>query len=331
MPKKANIAHDELQKLVKRDSGVLLLSELQALGLPASTASRRTRSGGPWQRLLPGTVLTFTGTPTPRQRAIAALKYAHSGAIITGRVALRAHGLKGVPANSSIHVLVPHRRQRLSHGYVIIERTRRMPEPVMVSGIRCAPVARAVIDACRRVRDRDEVRAIVAEAVQSGKCSPAEIAQELTECQRRGSGLPRAVLTEIAAGIRSVAEAKARAVILALGLADPMWNPYIFAQDGRFLGRPDAYWIHLGVALQIDSMAWHLAPARYRLAQDRQRELTKIGILVIPVAPTDLLNDPETVLAQIEYTLKTAADNDRPLPDVIVRPSGQEGGPVPTA
>lgn len=318
MPRRANVANGDLERLIKRDLGVVTLAELRALGLSLSTAVRRTRPEGPWQRLLPGTILTYTGAPTPRQRITAAMKYAHEKAVITGRRALRAYGLKSVSDDGMVHVLVPHARRRISRGFVIVERTTRMPTATVVDGVPCAPVARALVDACRRSESRDEVRELVAEAVQTGKCTPAEIAAELAACQRRGSALPRLVLKEIAAGIRSAAEAKLRELILRSGLPEPLWNPDLFAPDGTFIGRPDAYWEHLGIALQIDSMAWHLNPAGYRRTQDRQRELTKHAILVIPIAPTDLLNNAEAVIAQIQHTM--AAATERPTPKVIIRP-----------
>ena len=118
MPRRTNIDQGGFEQLIKRDFGVLTHAELRALGVPLSTATRRSRPGGPWQRLLPGTILTYSGTPTPRQRVTAAMKYAHEQAIVTGRRALRAYGLKCAADNGVIHVLVPHTRRRLSRGFV---------------------------------------------------------------------------------------------------------------------------------------------------------------------------------------------------------------------
>ncbi len=47
-------------------------------------------------------------------------------------------------------------------------------------------------------------------AVQQRRCTPAELRGEIDCGSRRGSPLPRMVLTEISDGVRSVAEADAR-------------------------------------------------------------------------------------------------------------------------
>jgi hypothetical protein len=53
-------------------------------------------------------------------------------------------------------------------------------------------------------------------AVQQRRCTPAELRGEIDCGSRRGSALPRMVLTEISDGVRSVAEADARAVLAKL-------------------------------------------------------------------------------------------------------------------
>jgi len=62
----------------------------------------------------------------------------------------------------------------------------------------------------------DAVRSLLADAVQQRRCTPAELRGEIDCGSRRGSALPRMVLTEITDGVRSVAEADARVLLAEL-------------------------------------------------------------------------------------------------------------------
>lgn len=317
MPRRSRVDQHALDTLVHKRAGVVRTSELFRLGLPAATLSYRWRPGGPWQRVLPGIVITFSGPVTRPQRLTAALLYAGGGAILTGVTALREWGFRDVPADDAVHLLVPHRRHRVSAGFALVERTRRLPAHRWRAGHPCAPPARAVIDACRRICKLDQVRAIVAEAVQRQFCGLAELLRECADAQIRGTKLPRFVLQEIADGVRSVAEAKARSLLGRSGLPAARWNHDVFDEQGRWLGRPDAAWPDLGVVLEIDSLAWHLSPASYRRTQARQRRMTKHGLLVIAATPSDLAERPAAVLADIRQTLEVAKT--RPTPRITVR------------
>src|SRR5690349_21187215 len=90
---------------------VISRSQVMAYEMTASALRQRLRTGGPWQRLLPGVFLAVTGTPTAQQRSIAALLYAGSGSLITGTAAIRLRGLPA-PVGSMIDVLIPATRQR---------------------------------------------------------------------------------------------------------------------------------------------------------------------------------------------------------------------------
>jgi hypothetical protein len=317
MPRIRPVESHHIDALLLRDDRVATHAELVSLGMPASTITYRIRRGGPWARLLPGVIAAHSGVPTPHQRVVGAVKYAGEGAVVTGLTALRHYGFRSVPWAANVHVLTPHHRKRQSRDYVTVERTTRMPAAMVVRGIACAPVARAVLDGCRRLQDVDLVRALVAEAVQSQKCPLPELMDELLACSRPGSGLPRAVVREVSAGIRSVAEAKAKEQLQRAGVPQPEWNVTIEDSWGRWIADPDGYWESLGVALEIDSMTWHLSPDQYKRTQRRQRRMTSHGILVIPTAPGDIIEDPAEFVRQVQDTLRSAAR--RPIPEVRVR------------
>lgn len=318
VPRRKRVDSRGIEDLARRYDSVARVADLLRMGVPPSTISYRTRRSGPWQRMLPGVVLMSSGTPTRRQRLVAALKYARAGAVLTGTAALRLYGVPSAASGSKIEVLIPHRRRRLSVGDVAIMRCRRMPTHRWRDGLPCAPPARAVIDATRRMRNIDEVRDLIAAAVQGNVCTIGALGIELGKAHPGGTRLPRLVLREVAAGIRSVAEAKARAMIQGSDLPQPVWNSDLYDHEGRWIARPDGVWEDLGVVLEIDSLTWHLSPAAYRATQARQRRMAKLGLLVIPVAPSDVSTDEAAFLDTLRDALAAARTRRSPLVKVRI-------------
>ena len=318
MPRRTFTDRPALEALLGRLERVVHHADLMAIGLSRSTICWRIGVRGPWQRALPGVVIAHRGIPTRRERLLASLRYAGAGAVITGLPALREYGVQAASKRShSPHVLVPHRRQITSHGFVVIERTRRPPEPVMRKGLPLAPVARAVVDACRRQETLDDVRELVAEVVQRRLCTPSELAEEVRRAARQRTALSREALREIDAGIRSVAEAKVRTALQRRRLPDMEWNVELYTPDGEFVGIPDGYWADLAVALQVDSMAWHLRPKKYRQTQQRRRSLDRHRVLVLGVSPTDALEDIDQLVSDLIALREQARE--RPVPVLVVR------------
>jgi hypothetical protein len=305
--------------LFRRQGNVATHAELTAEGLAPSTVTRRQRARGPWTNPFPGVVIGHSGTPTPDERGRAALKYAGRGAVLTGLSALRRLGFR-CPAGEE-HALVPHERHRQSYAGLLVERTRRSPRVVVVRGMPCAATQRALFDACRRLSQLDEVRELVAHVIQSGGCTVEAFGAEVDAGARGRSALSREVLEEVGAGVRSAAEARVRALLRRGGLPTPRWNVDIIDAHGRFIGCADAVWSRVGVVLELDSMAWHLAPAQYRRTQKRQRRLAIPGLLVLPASPGEIFADPERFVADVREALLEGAKRPPPMVTYRARPA----------
>ncbi|MDN5857831.1 MAG: hypothetical protein L0H84_04340 [Pseudonocardia sp.] len=291
---------------------VVHVRDLRGLGMQDSTIARRCRSGGPWQRLLPGILLLHAGPVTRDDRRRAALLHGGPGSVLTGLDALALYGMEQAPHPSgSVHVLVPLDRRRTGSGHVLVERTGRLPDPT-AGRWPLAPLARAALDAARRIRSRNVVRAILAEVVQRGRCSPAELIAELNSGSRRGTAIPRLVLEEIADGIRSVAEAQARAFVLRSGLPAPLWNARLYGPDGLFVAMADAWFDDVGLAWEIDSRRWHLGPVEYARTMDRRSALMAAGATVLHTQPQKLQERPKEALAELNAVHAQAARRPRP-------------------
>lgn len=266
-----NPADGQIERLNISQRGVLSRMQALSAGVTPNALQHRIRPGGKWQRMLPGVYLTVTGEPTWEQKAMAAMLYAGEDSLITGLAAVRYYKIRA-PETELIDVLVPATRQRASRNFAVLHRTRRMPDgQVCDLALRFAPVPRAVADAVWGLSALADARTVVASAVQQRKCTVADLAKELADGPVRGSARLRAVLAEVADGIRSAAEAEFRKLILASRLPVPLFNPVLYL-DREFLAQPDAWWPQAGVAAEVDSREWHLLPGGERtMIRDRRQ------------------------------------------------------------
>ncbi len=297
------MAPTALPDLLARQLNVVARRQLLKLGMTERMLHSRVREGGRWQVLLPGVYLAITGTPTLQQKEMAAQLYAGPGSVITGPMALFHYSIRP-PSLDTIHVLVPARVQRRGVSFVQLERTRRMPKQVSSSGpLRLAPVARAVADTARQLDCLRDVRGVVADAVQLGRCTLRQLGEELNSGPMRQSAMFRSVLAEVSDGVRSAAEGDLRDLIGRSRLPMPLFNPSLYDGD-TFIAKPDAWWPALGVAVEVDSRAWHLSPEAWERTIARHNLMEKLGISVLHFTPRQLRDEPSLVVDRIRGALQ---------------------------
>jgi len=164
------------------------------IGLSGRVIDSRCRHGTPWQRLFPGILLLSKDEPTREQLLQAALMYAGDRAMATAFDALYLHGMKSVPPPRAIHLLVPRHSRAIGYGPLHLERTDRVPKPMMSRGFHIAPLERAAIDAVRRTKSIADTKAILEEAVHL--VGIQALRTELALAPRRGTALARHILGE---------------------------------------------------------------------------------------------------------------------------------------
>ncbi|GLZ31043.1 hypothetical protein Lesp02_32320 [Lentzea sp. NBRC 105346] len=267
--------------------------------------------GGPWRRLLPGVVLLQNAPPTAEQLVQAALVYGGRRAIITGREACRRHGMRDVTDDQKIHVLVPHEQRLRSEGFLVVERTRRLPLPVLRDGVPLAPVARAVLDSCRTTKDEDLILRLLVQAIQWKNCTPELLSTELERGSTRGTALPRRLLTD-AVLVRSVAEKDALDITRQAGVPTDHWNKRLFTLDGQYVGTPDAWWDDVGLAWEIDSTSFHYDREGYERTLDRNARYAAAGVLVLQTLPSRLRTDRAAVIRELLSAHRAASATPRP-------------------
>ncbi len=302
-----------LDELLDQQFSVISRSQLLTLGMSDHAMQYRIRRGGPWQTLLPGVYLGVSGAPNLPQKEMAALLYAGPGSLITGPVALLHAGLRYGSDLETVDVLVPAERQRCNAGFVRLHRTRRMPGRITSSGpVRFAPAARAVADTALQLGSVREVRAVVADAVQLGRCTLGQLAGELSSGPIKGSAMFRSVLGEVAEGIRSTAEGDLRDLIKAARLPIPLFNASLYDGD-TFIAKPDAWWPEAGIVAEADSREWHLSPADWERTMCRHDLMAAAGIIPLHFSPRQIRREAAMVARRIKDALERGLQRP-PLP-----------------
>ena len=302
MARTARLDQNKLDRILAKQELVVSHTQATACGMTQSALRRGIRPGGPWQRLLPGAYLAVTGSPALIQKEIAAALYAGPRGVLTGLSALRRHGMR-VPEEGTINVLVPVRQARPSRGFVNIRPTVRMPRCVCYAGpVQYTLPERAVADAARALRSFREVRALVADAVQQRQCRIELLQEELADGPVRGSAWLRRALGEVTGGIRSGAEGDFGDLLRRCGLPIPMFNARLYTGK-TFIAVVDAWWPEAGVAVEVDSRAWHLLPDAWERDLQRHARISAHGIIVLHFTPRLIRTDSARVVADLRSAL----------------------------
>jgi hypothetical protein len=318
VPTLASYDRAALEAILKSQRQVLSRRQALACGMSAEAIRNRIRPGGPWQIVLPGIYLTRGGSCRWPERAAAGFLRAGTAIAVTGLAAAMQHGIPCAHEDYT-DVLVPLECRRTDMGFVRLHRTSRIPKIYSDGTIPYAAPARAVADAARLLGSAEDVRALVAAAVQRRKVAIWQLADELTAGPRQGSARLREVLAEVADGVRSSAEGDLRTLIRRADLPHPMFNPQLFIGD-EFLASPDAWWRELGVAAEVDSQDWHFSPADWKRTLARHARMTAQGILVLHFPPSKIRKEPGLAVKEIRSALESSRG---PLAHIRTVPASQ--------
>ncbi|MFC3448861.1 hypothetical protein [Amycolatopsis speibonae] len=295
--------------------GVAARAKLVALGHSHSWISRRCREGGPWRRPIPGVILLTNATPSRRQLMKVALTHAGPEAMLTGVQAAKLHGVRRLPPEGRAHTLIPHRSKVATWGFAVVERTIHLPEPVEIDGLPVAPLARALIDAARRMDELQSVRAMIHDAVHRGLCTPEELRDELAQASTIGSALPRIVVGALQDGVDSAVDQWLETVLERSGLPRPIRRAELRTSDGETVGIAEVWWPKVGVAMQIRYDEVALEPGKV----PEVPALVAAGLIVVQVSPARLRDEPLVVIQELRAAHRRARQ--RPPPELGSAPA----------
>jgi Tfp pilus assembly protein PilN len=81
---------------------------------------------------------------------------------------------------------------------------------------------------------------------------------------------------------------------------------------GKWLAVVDGWWDDVGLAWQIDSLEFHLAPDDYTRTMTQHSALSACGVLTVHTVPSRLKSDPADVVEELRGAYKAAAQRARP-------------------
>jgi very-short-patch-repair endonuclease len=294
-----NLDESAWQTLLDEQEHVVTRAQALALGWHRTAIEHRL--GRSWQRILPAVYLAVTGSPTWRQKAWAAVRFAGAQAALTSWSGLAIHRLD--EERHDLHVALPHSRRvqapafLVGTGRVVLHRTTRS---LHARGtLPTLPVERCVVDACLSETSLDRVRAVASRAVQQGRTTPERLLVALDEAPQQGSGLLRAALSEVSEGARSAPEAVLARALRKAALPSYRLNAEVRAADGAFLARGDVVFEELRLIVEVDGQRWHLSADRWVADVERHTRLEVEGWTVLRYPASRVLGDAAGVVAEI--------------------------------
>ena len=79
------------------------------------------------------------------------------------------------------------------------------------------------------------------------------------------------------------------------GFPPVIWNARLEHADGTFLACVDGFVDGVALAIEIQSFEHHADPEAFDETMGRQARLIAAGVLLVPVTPRQLRDEPETV------------------------------------
>ncbi|MBA3798588.1 MAG: DUF559 domain-containing protein [Geodermatophilaceae bacterium] len=283
-------------------SAVASRASLLAAGVSQFSIRSALRSGR-WQAALPGVVVLHNGPVSTDQLRRCALTYAGPASYLSHRTAAVFQGLR-ISAGDRVHVTIPHSRHPRSHGFVVVHQSQRSCRLERNGDLRWSEPARTVVDLAGTLSDRDDVRALVSDAVQRRLVSVDQLVTAADGLPRRGSRWLLEAIDDVRAGTRSMGESRLRRAVRQARLPEPAWNLRLETPFGEVV--LDAYWKAAGVAVEVDGARWHLDAVAWEADQRRQNAILASGVTLLRFSVRRLVHDIDAVIAEIRAVLARA-------------------------
>ena len=273
---------------------------------PALTASgvardtpRRLAERGDWRRLARGLYLPHARPPTEFDLASAVLHYAGRPALLTGRIAARALGMRWIPAVERAQALVPAETRRRAHPLFGVRRTSRFAElePWTWSGLPVAPPERVVLDAALSACALRDARGIVMAAIEDRWTTAEGLRALLQHEPRNGTGLLRSAIRDSEAGAASPPEAELVDALRGCGLPF-LANPELRRGEVR-IGFPDGYFVGLGAGWEVESRERHEGAESFDTTLRRHTIFAGHGVALAHVTPRQIRADGHGTAAAV--------------------------------
>jgi very-short-patch-repair endonuclease len=292
-----------VERLARRQHGVITRAQLVSLGLEPRAIDRRVRAGK-LRRLHRGVYLLGVVVP-PLARELAAVLACGPGAFLSHRSAAGLWQLLPHPAPShSLSVTVSARDPGTKPG-IVIHRVRMLPadETTTRHRIPVTTPARTLLDLATDASTRDLEQA-VAEAHAKNRARRNRLLSLVDRHPRhRGAARLRALLH--ADHHPALTRSKAERRLLELIRAARLPHPDVNARVGDYV--VDLLWRGARVVVEVDGLAYHSSARAFERDHRREVDLAAEGFQVIRVSRHQIVNEAEASLVRIAQALALRA------------------------
>ncbi len=273
-------------------TGLVTPVRLDSTGRTGPT--RNQAAGGRWRQTTYGLhVPADTDSTGVEQRILEQSMRLDGQGAVTGWAALRmycAAFFDGLAPDgvTRLPVALVSPRQLASTADSTASRAGILGEAILVlQGVPCVPVERAVVDEIRRLDDLREGAVVIDMASAARLTSIRRMRAYADRLSRRRRSLVLAALDLADENSRSPMESRMRLTwVIDAGLPRPMCNRVVYALDGTVLGCPDLLDVDLGVVGEYDG-ADHRSRDRHRRDTDRLEKFLAHGLEFFNVVAGD--------------------------------------------
>jgi len=255
--------------------------------------------GRRWQVVHQGVYATHTGPIGYDDQLLAALLYAGPEAAWSHYTAAEQLGLLKPDRGRPVYVTIPERRRITSRPNLVIHRDEHWADRLALAVPPRRTPADAVLDVVSITRSLEQAAAVIAEACQSGRVSPADIARALADRPRlRHRRSLQPILADVAAGSHSLLELRyLRDVERRHGLPTGLRQRGV---DGTFT---DVFYVGFELVVELDGRL-HLVPRQRWRDLDRDNRATLRAEATLRYGWLDVTSRPCQAAVQVLQVLR---------------------------
>ena len=295
----------EVAAIGHRQHGLVTTQQLSAAGVPERTV-RDWRARGRLTTVEPR-VMRVAGAPVTWHGMQLAACLSADG-MASHQAAAVLHALPGFRPSRRV-VTIPWNR-RWSGG-AEVHRSRHFEEiaVVRIAGIPTVGVAQLIVDlaalagrrlAPTRVEDALDhllrVGAVTFDELE-------EIARVTRGRRSPGSAVIRTVVTDYDPAAESALEQDHVRVLGRAGLPRPTPQHEVFDADGTFIARVDGAYVDLKIAMEVDSLAYHLNRRAFEDDRSKRNRLRAAGWLVLEHTSRMIRRRPDLLVADVRQAI----------------------------
>jgi len=306
---------DRVMQRLNRQHGVISRQQALEVGMTVRQIDYRISSGR-WQAITPG-VYRHSQLPIGWHGRVLAACLCH-GALASHRAAAALHEIDGYrPA--MVDISVAPGSWRPVAGLVFHQSTQLdRSDPVIVDSIPCTGLARTVLDLAAVVPPR-RLNFTIDAVLRTKRLTLPDLCTVLARHSRRGRdgcGRLREALDE-RVGVSGVPlsdwSRMVHDLLVMHDLPAPVMEHRVLREGGGFVAQVDLAYPAAKVAIELDSIAWHLNRESFELDPRRRNRLVVLGWNVLNFTWSDYVDRPEVLCGTVRSALRSALSAPTPL------------------